>query len=318
MFLELEQRLHFEYDAYISESFLELRVQPKTSPHQTLAAFLLAVGPPAKVFRYRDWNDNVAHHFTITKYHEAIRVLSRSLVETHPGFPALGTVTDRLPLPAPPHALQDFLAFGGPLRLTPLLRKLHRALSLPGRAPLGEHVRALAEAIGERFAYRKDVTRYDSSTEDFLRLGAGVCQDFVHLTLACLRLSAVPCRYVSGYLQVETRRNEPAQSHAWVEFHSPTSGWVAFDPTHRREVDGRYVAVAHGRHYDDVPPNKGIFRGNARETLTTEVYTRPSARRGVSTLHEEIREIDLPVYQEIPERRVDRPVSLADEAAAQQ
>ena len=54
--------------SFISESFLELRVQPKTTPHQTLAAFLLAVGPPTKVHRYRDWNDNAAHLFTITKY----------------------------------------------------------------------------------------------------------------------------------------------------------------------------------------------------------------------------------------------------------
>jgi transglutaminase-like putative cysteine protease len=318
VFLELEQRLGLAYDAFISESFLELRVQPKTSAHQTLVTFLLAVGPPTKVFRYRDWNDNVAHHFTITKYHDAITILSRSLVETHPAFPALATVTDGLPLPAPSHALQDLLRFDGPVRLTPLLRRFYRSLRLPARAPLGEHVRSLAEALGTRFAYRKDVTRYDSSTEDFLRLEAGVCQDFTHLMLACLRLGGIPCRYVSGCLQVKTRRDEPAQSHAWVEFHSPSRGWVAFDPTHRREIDGRYVVVAHGRSYDDVPPNKGIFRGNARETLTAEVYTRPSTRKAVSTLHEEIREIDLPVYQETPERRVDRSASPADEAAAQQ
>ena len=101
---------------------------------------------------------------------------------------------------------------------------------------------------------------HDSTTEDFLKIGGGVCQDFAHLMLALLRLRQVPCRYVSGYLHVERKKREPSQSHAWVEFHSPTAGWVPFDPAHNRPVDDRYVVAGHGRHYDDVPPNKGIPR----------------------------------------------------------
>ena len=100
-----------------------------------------------------------------------------------------------------------------------------------------------------------------------------MCQDFAHLMLALLRLRQVPCRYVSGYLHVERKKREPSQSHAWVEFHSPTAGWVPFDPAHNRPVDDRYVVVGHGRHYDDVPPNKGIYRGIAKETLKAEVVT---------------------------------------------
>jgi transglutaminase-like putative cysteine protease len=320
MFLELEQRLAFQYDAFISESFLELRVQPKTTEHQTLSAFLLAVGPPTQVHRYRDWNDNTAHHFTITKYHDTIQVLSRALVDTHPAYPALAAVTDRTPAGELPYRLRDFLQFGGPVRATPALRKLHREARVPAGAPLGEQVRLLGQHIHQRFRYQKHVTRYDSTTEDFLRLGAGVCQDFTHLMLACLRLRGIPCRYVSGILHVRGKRGEPAQSHAWIEFHSPARGWVAYDPTHARELDERYVVVAHGRHYDDVPPNKGIYRGNAAETLRAEVVTRPSAQKGVSTLHEEIQQIDLPVYQEIPDRRVERVAALvlAEEAATQQ
>ena len=101
---------------------------------------------------------------------------------------------------------------------------------------------------------------HDSTTEDFLKIDGGVCQDFAHLMLALLRLRQVPCRYVSGYLHVERKKREPSQSHAWVEFHSPTAGWVPFDPAHNRPVDDRYVVAGHGRHYDDVPPNKGIPR----------------------------------------------------------
>jgi len=122
---------------------------------------------------------------------------------------------------------------------------------------------------------------------------------------------------VSGYLHVETPK-EPAQSHAWIEFHSPTHGWVPFDPTHDREVDERYIVVAYGRHYDDVPPNKGIYRGTARETLEAEVRTQVIPPAPVSTPTERIDALEVPVFAEVPERRPDRPLTPADIAAIQQ
>jgi transglutaminase-like putative cysteine protease len=135
--------------------------------------------------------------------------------------------------------------------------------------------------------------------------------------LTLLRLEGVPCRYVSGYLHVESPK-EPAQSHAWIEFHSPTHGWVPFDPTHDREVDERYIVVAYGRHYDDVPPNKGIYRGTARETLEAEVRTQMIPPAPVSTPTERVAALEVPVFAEIPGRRPDRPLTPADIAAIQQ
>ena len=83
MILSVAHRLAFEYDSYISESFLELRVQPKTSGNQTVNSFSLAVGPPTRVYRYADWHENVVHHFNVTRYHSRIEVVSHSLVTTH-------------------------------------------------------------------------------------------------------------------------------------------------------------------------------------------------------------------------------------------
>jgi transglutaminase-like putative cysteine protease len=94
MNLSVEHRLAFEYDSYISESFLELRVQPKVGPHQTVHTFSLAVSPLTRVYRYGDWHENLVHHFNITRYHRRIEVVSRSLVTTHPAGPALDAVTD--------------------------------------------------------------------------------------------------------------------------------------------------------------------------------------------------------------------------------
>lgn len=320
MFLDVQHHLWLEYDEFIRESFIELRLQPKNTQTQTVASFVLAAGPPTRISRYRDWNDNVVHHFAVTQYHDRLEVQSRSLVETRlPPF-ALATIEDAGPLSGLSHDLRDWLFVDGPLHRTPRLEEFAAGIDVPVRAPLGEQVRRLSAAMAGAFAYRKNVTRYDSTTEEFLTLRAGVCQDFTHLMLALLRLRGIPCRYVSGYLHVERSALEPAQSHAWIEFYSPRAGWVPFDPTHDREVDERYVVVAHGRHYDDVPPNKGIYRGNARETLRAEVRTQVTASKGVVDLHEEIRQIDLPVFQEPPERRrpLERVITRAEEAAIQQ
>jgi len=318
MFLEIEHRLSFAYDAFIRESFLELRMQPKTTPHQALQSFVLAVGPPTKVSRYRDWNGNVVHHFTIASFHNRIEVTTRSLVRTEPAAPGLATATDRRPFPDPPYPLLDFMDFDGPVRNSAALRKFAQALPVVSGATLGEQVGAWARHIHERFEYRKNVTRYDSTTDDFLQVEAGVCQDFTHLMLGLLRLRRIPCRYVSGYLHVQPGNGEAAQSHAWIEFYSPTAGWIPFDPTHDREIDERYVIVAHGRHYDDVPPNKGIYRGNAAEGLDAQVFTRDSAQKAISALYEEMEQIDVPVYPEIPERRRDRGIIAIEDPAEQQ
>jgi hypothetical protein len=124
---------------------------------------------------------------------------------------------------------------------------------------------------------------------------------------------------VSGYLHVEPGEGEVAQSHAWIELYSSVAGWIPFDPTHNREIDERYVVVGHGRHYDDVPPNKGIYRGNADEGLHAQVVTRISAPRPISALYEEMEHIDMPVYPEIPERRRDRGIAMiVDDSVEQQ
>ena len=99
-----------------------------------------------------------------------------------------------------------------------------------------------------------------------------------------------------------------SQSHAWIEFRAPSHGWVPYDPTHGRAIDERYVVVGHGRHYDDVPPNKGIFRGTAQETLRAEVHTQIYVRETLPQLTSETRPIPLQTFREAPARR---PISAA-------
>jgi transglutaminase-like putative cysteine protease len=318
MRLEVRHDLWLDYDDLIRESYIELHLQPKTTSGQRVGLFALAVGPPTRVHRYRDWNDNQVHHLSIIKFHDRIEVHSRSLVDTRPLDVALDALVDCPPYREQAPALRDWLGLGGPLPETPRLKKFAAAVTVPRRAPVGEQVRRIGEHLRREFTYEKNVTRYDSSTDDFLRLGRGVCQDFAHLMLALLRLRQIPCRYVSGYLHVERDDTEVSQSHAWVEFYTPAHGWTPFDATHDRVPDDRYVVVAHGRHYDDVPPNTGIYRGNAKEALRAQVHTTLSTEIVPAELREDVRLIDLPLIHEAPERRRERPIRPEDEAAAQQ
>jgi transglutaminase-like putative cysteine protease len=318
VYLDVEHRLTLDYDAPIRESFIELHLQPKPTLHQTVASFALAVGPPTAVHRYRDFHDNVVHHMSITRLHDHIEVSSRSLVQTHPAAAALATIVEPTDAREQSWELYDYLQLDGPLVPSRRLTAFVRSLDAPKSQALGLHVRQIGDALTSRFHYRKDVTRFDSTTDDFLEGGAGVCQDFAHLMLALLRLRRVPCRYVSGYLHVDPKPGETAQSHAWIEFHSGAHGWIPYDPTHAREIDERYVVVAHGRHYDDVPPNRGIYRGAARETLSAEVRTAVTTRKPVSVLHEEIRHIELPVFREVAAHTARWVSAAAEEAAAQQ
>ena len=90
-----------------------------------------------------------------------------------------------------------------------------------------------------------------------------------HHLLALLRLRGIPARYVSGYLHVEAEQGVPSQSHAWVEAWSPTLGWLAMDPTNDLPPDERYVVVATGRDYDDVPPK---LHAMARRSLLAHLH----------------------------------------------
>jgi transglutaminase-like putative cysteine protease len=86
--------------------------------------------------------------------------------------------------------------------------------------------------------------------------------------LAMCRLQSIPARYVSGYLY---NNEQIAASHSWVDVLVPDRGWVSLDPTHNREQTDQYVRVAVGRDYADVPPTRGIFKGNAKEKMAVDV-----------------------------------------------
>ncbi|MEE2906498.1 MAG: transglutaminase family protein, partial [Planctomycetota bacterium] len=175
----------------------------------------------------------------------------------------------------------------------------------------------VGKGLPERFEYRPHVTDAHSTTDALLAGGCGVCQDFAHAALGLLRMTGIPARYVSGYLHVEREEETPSQSHAWIEYWSPTHGWQPYDPTHGLVPEESYVTVGYGRSYRDVPPNRGIYQGGASESLEVEVLTspgkRPELRRRVDEMF-----VDLPVYAEAPDRRSRTDLPESDAASQQQ
>jgi transglutaminase-like putative cysteine protease len=133
-----------------------------------------------------------------------------------------------------------------------------------------------------------------------------VCQDFAHIVIALARGFRLPCRYVSGYLyhsRLRQDRSAEGTSHAWVEALLPECGWVGFDPTNNLIAGERHIRTAIGRDYADVPPTRGLFKGDAASELSVNVRVWPSAApaEAAETMSEEwvaLPEQDAPREQE--------------------
>ena len=273
MLLEIHHDLAFTYDSWIHESRMELRIQPRTDTRQVLQEFHLLLGPRTTPARgWEDWLGNIVHWFGIAAWHERIEVQARSIVDTSPAAVSSKQATDPIPEGPADIARDDFTMFGGPVVHSTLLEEKSRAFGLETASTLGEWVGLLEEGLAREFEYQPQVTTWESNTDDVLNTHAGVCQDFAHITIALARLRGIPTRYVNGYLHVPARETT-AESHAWVEFWSPTMGWIPYDPTHREDPGERHVVVAYGRNYDDCPPNRGLYAGRAQESLEAIVRT---------------------------------------------
>ena len=137
----------------------------------------------------------------------------------------------------------------------------------PGRSII-EAATALCEAIFGGFEFDPHFSDVSTPLEDVLRVRRGVCQDFAHLAIGCLRSLGLPARYVSGYIETvpplgESRLVGADASHAWCSVWTPNAGWVDFDPTNGHLPVNDHVTVAWGRDYADVTPVRGVMIGPA-------------------------------------------------------
>jgi transglutaminase-like putative cysteine protease len=259
----------YHYDAPVTDNLNALRVRPATTSTQRCDEFHTRIEPEARVSRHLDYFGTEVLEFGIPTSHEQLTIDVRARVVTSaPPDPPEGSWDDLLS-PAYVDAAGEFALPWQDQPAIPGLRELHGALEAD--SPL-ETLGLLCELVPERFEYRPGVTYVGSTIEDLLEKGAGVCQDFVHLSLVLLRRRGIAARYVSGYLwaapEDDGTDSLEVDTHAWLEALLPSSDghgepvWVSADPTNRRLADGEtHVKIGHGRFYADVPPVKGLFRG---------------------------------------------------------
>jgi transglutaminase-like putative cysteine protease len=263
----------FSYQPAVGESVMEVRLQPRSDTRQRCLTSSIEVNPRAEVTVYRDYCGNAVHHFDIPGKHSSIEVVSEATVDMLPRLDVenlkqstweeLDELVDH----------GDFLEMLLPSRYarpSEMLHRLRHELRLERRGESLTLLKKINNAIYENFDYAPNTTRVDSPIDDALQTHQGVCQDFAHIMIALVRQLRIPCRYVSGYLyhQGESHDRSPAgASHAWVEAYLGEAGWVEFDPTNNLLGCERHIRVAVGRDYADVPPTRGVHRGEAESEL---------------------------------------------------
>jgi transglutaminase-like putative cysteine protease len=299
MLLKIRHQTDLQYSDLISESVMELRMAPRQENDQHRLSFSLAIGPSAPASSYFDWLGNIVHAFTVNAFHANIRIVATSVVETDRRKAEVERFVDTWPLPAGvcDYTSYDYLHFGGPIIDSALLRQLGELISPRPGTSLGEIALRMLYLIDEKFTYKTGVTNFASTITELLEKGAGVCQDFTHLMIGLARSMGIPARYVSGYVHPDAARFRGfTQTHAWCELLFPSAGWIGFDPTNRCIVGPNFVKVAIGRDFRDVPPNKGVYRGKATESIDVKVHTEEMPQVPAELAAERVQSLPVPTY----------------------
>jgi transglutaminase-like putative cysteine protease len=287
----------FKYEPAVRESVMEVRMQPRTDARQRCLSFSLDVMPRATMMMYRDFFGNAVHHFDIPGQHESIEVAAQAVVEVLPPLVAHADAVDDWEELDARVAQGDYWEMMLPsqyARPTELLEKLRERLDFKRRGNPLELLQELNTQMYEFFEYAPNTTKVDSPIDEALESRQGVCQDFAHIMIALVRQLKIPCRYVSGYLfhaDSAKDRSPAGATHAWVEAYLGELGWVAFDPTNNLPGCERHVRVAIGRDYADVPPTRGVHKGEAGSELSVTVSVSP---------------VDAPEPADLPAARVTR------------
>ncbi|MCA6287179.1 transglutaminase family protein [Phenylobacterium sp.] len=283
MLLEVRHVTRYHYAAPVRESVMEVWMQPQKTPRQRLASFDLELDPASQVFSYADPYGNAVYHFDVPQPHDQLTITARSVVETSPPEPLPEALDigewDRLRSDRVHGENFDFLRRQGFCVETDALRGFvseHALDRLKDRDPLTA-IRRLSETIYDAFDYEPGVTDAESPIDLALSARRGVCQDFAHIMITICRSWGIPARYVSGYLFTDREggdRSDPDASHAWLEVFLPSTRWIGFDPTNNTLAGERHVSAAIGRDYADVPPSRGVYKGEAESQLAVGVNVR--------------------------------------------
>ena len=272
--LEVRHTTGFRYESDVTASYNEVRLSPIRTQRQWVLEHRVEVAPKARLSRFEDYWGSVVHAFDLHRAHRELTIVATSHVETVDAIarrPAEPLAWAKLSEPEFQDVWCEFLMptpYTAADDAVDALAEVVRRASNPADA-----VETAEQLVRERIGYERGATDVATTAAEALARGAGVCQDFVHVTLAVLRSAGIPCRYASGYLSPQASavigETAAGESHAWLE--AWVGGWFAVDPTNGQPVGPEHVLVARGRDYSDVPPLRGGYSGGRAEALEVQV-----------------------------------------------
>jgi transglutaminase-like putative cysteine protease len=280
----------YTYTEAVSLCHNVARLIPRVCPRQTTHQSQLLIDPlPAVSAERLDFFGNPMTFFTIQEPHRRLTVTAMHQTQVLPP-----TVPDRVQTP-PWGAVREWLAneraperldacqflFSSPYVTVDADLADYAAPSFAGDRPLLDAVLDLTTRIHDDFRYDQAATSVTTPLSEVLAARRGVCQDFAHLQIGCLRALGVPARYVSGYLLTvpppgQQRLRGADASHAWLSVFCPGIGWIDVDPTNNVLPSDQHVVLAWGRDYDDVSPIKGVILGGGQHAVAVSVDVVPA------------------------------------------
>ena len=293
-----ETSYHYESPVAISRQLLHLA--PRDCPWQTCLGHSITIEPAPGLDESRhDCFGNPVRQFAIESPHDSLLVRAESRIEVHPHLPA-----NRFDASPAWESVRDALAYGArPIHLdasvylfeSPYVRvkrdfAAYAAPCFPPGRPLLEAIHSLMARIFREFKFDAKATTVATPVLKVLEEKRGVCQDFAHLMLSCLRSLGLSARYVSGYLLTKPPPGKPRMigadaSHAWLSVFCPNAEggfWVDFDPTNNLLPDTQHITLAWGRDFGDVSPLRGVILGGDAHVPDVAVTVTPYEELGAA------------------------------------
>jgi len=281
---DIRHNTTFEYEDTVSTAQHLLHLQPRNSDTQRRVMFTLTLEPQPPQWEERsDYFGNTVHHLSLQEPHDRFVVESRSRIDVRPAatpdlaasspWESLTLAAGTIPLPASEFSFSSPLIEVG----SPLASYALRSFT-PGR-PVLDAAMDLTTRIFREFEYKGGVSDVSTPVLKVLSMRQGVCQDFAHLQIACLRSIGLAARYISGYLLTHPPEGQEKlvgsdASHAWLAVWSGER-WIEFDPTNNLIPVAEHITLAWGRDYSDVSPTTGFIVGGGGHNVTVAVDVTP-------------------------------------------
>lgn len=278
----------YSYSDRVERSSNEAYLLPRDTTYQICEKSSVKIEPIASDFRERrDFFNNRVLHFSIQHPHLQLKVTAESEIKIFQ-LPALKlqkfSWEESLQLLSEKYLLEDYtlksFLYDSPLlRINPKLTDYAKLSFTPGRS-LYEALMDIMQRIFHDFTYEPGYTSISTPLSQVIQDRKGVCQDFAHVGIACLRALGFPARYISGYLETIAPPGKEKlvgadASHAWYAVYFPGYGWLDFDPTNNVIPTNQHITVAWGRDFGDVSPLKGVTLGGGSQIVSVAVDVIP-------------------------------------------